>query len=489
MENNDLIIKNLLQSANDRVEFKTNATLDSIAKTITAFINTQGGDMLLGVDDNNNVIGLQNIEQTIIEIQDYLAQNLIPAAPVSIHPFRYKNKDLILISVWEGANKPYSYKLNFYYRNGNKTVISDNKNIEMLISDRKNADFSWERMAVLGAEIKDLDLYEVKKTMDMDVEKYPHKNYTDEEDFLIKTGLLMNGNFTNACIVLFGKNPTQFIPQSKIRLTVYPSKISANTFLEDRWFDGNLFSNITAIFNYLDALYGKTIKIDGLLRTEKNNYPEIALREGILNAMVHRDYNSLKGFLQIAVYSDRTEISNFGSLPDGISILDLKKEHRSILRNPDIANICFIRRYIEMAGTGSIRIISECKKNGFKLPRWKEENNILTLTFPEVAHSKNEGANEGANEGTNEGTNEGANLHIEGITEGVKAELLKIYVFIKENSLVKISEIQRHINKSDATVERYLKILKDNGLISFAGSRNNKIGGYKIVDAANETTL
>jgi ATP-dependent DNA helicase RecG len=325
MENNDLIIKNLLQSVNDRIEIKATATLDDIAKTITAFINTQGGDLLLGVDDNKNVIGLQNIEQTMHEIQNCLGQNLIPAAPFSAHSFRYKNKNLVLISVWEGANKPYSYRSTYYLRTGNKTVISDNKNIETLISDRKEADFSWERMAVLGAGITDLDLFEIRKTMDMNVEKYPQKKYTDEEDFLLKNGLILNGNLTNACLVLFGKNAAQFIPQSKIRLIVYPGKTSSNLFLEHKWFDDNLFSNITAIFNYLEALYGKTIKIDGLLRTEKNNYPEIALREGILNAMVHRDYHSLKGFLQIAVYSDRTEISNFGGLPEGITIPDLKK--------------------------------------------------------------------------------------------------------------------------------------------------------------------
>jgi ATP-dependent DNA helicase RecG len=141
---------------------------------------------------------------------------------------------------------------------------------------------------------------------------------------------------------------------------------------------------------------------------------------------------------------------------------------------------------MEMVGTGSIRILTECKKNGFKQPRWKEENNILTLIFPEVAHHKN---NLWV---TNEGASEGANLNIEGISEGVKTELLKIYLFIKENSFVKIPEIQRYINKSDATIKRYLKILKDNQLISFVGSRNKKIGGYQIVttssDAANDTT-
>jgi ATP-dependent DNA helicase RecG len=287
MGNNDLIIKNLLQqSKSERLEFSRTTSLDNMAKTITAFINTRGGDLLLGVDDNKKVLGLPNAQQLVADIQTYLAKKIVPTAPISIHFSTYEGKPLILISVWEGANKPYSYNLNFYYRKDVLTVKSDSKNIEEMISDRKKVDFSWERMPVLGADIDDLDFSEIKKTVDLDIEKFPNKKYIDEEDFLIKNGLMLNGNLTNACIVLFGKTPTQFIPQSKIRLTVYPSKTSTNTFLEDKWFDANLFKNIKSIFDYLDALYGKTIKIDGLLRSEKKNYPELALREGILNAMV-----------------------------------------------------------------------------------------------------------------------------------------------------------------------------------------------------------
>ncbi|MDR2679975.1 MAG: putative DNA binding domain-containing protein [Tannerella sp.] len=472
MESNDLIIKNLLQQdANDRIEIKANATLDGIAKTITAFINGRGGDLLLGVDESKKIVGWNNAHQYRTDIQNYLAENIVPTAPVSVNLFEYNSKPLILISVWEGSNKPYSYNLKIYQRTGSRNVPVDANAMTKLIENRKNADFNWERMPVLAAEIEDLDLYEIKKTMETFLLSNPNKKFADEENFLIQKGLIINGNITNACMVLFGKNPTRFIPQSKIRLTVYPEKQATNTFLEDKLFDSHIFGNITAIFDYLDALFGKTIRIEGLLRTEKKNYPEIALREGILNAIIHRDYHSSKGFMQINVYADRTEISNYGGLPEGISIADLKKKHYSILRNPDMAEMCFIRHYIEMAGTGSIRILSECKRNGFKTPGWKENYNVLTLTFPEITCLKNEGLNEGLNEGINS--------NIEGISEVVKRELIIIYSFIKTNSPVKVSDIQQHINKSDATVERYLKILKKHGLIEYVGAK--KTGKYRVM--------
>jgi ATP-dependent DNA helicase RecG len=480
MDNNSFIIDNLLQQAeNDRIELKASAKLEAIGKEITAFINGHGGDLILGVDDNKNIIGIENAEQFAMDIQNYLINNIVPVAPISVLAISYKHKELILISVWEGAKKPYSYKQVIYNRVGSSTIVAKNTEILSLIEDRKKADFNWERMPVLGAELGDLDSYEIQRTIELVKKRDSQRTFTDEEDFLIQQGLMVNGNVTNACIVLFGKNPTRFIPQSKIRLTVYPEKNSTNTFLEDRFFEGNIFSNITSVFTYLDALYAKTIKIEGIHRTEKKNYPEIALREGILNAIVHRDYKSANGFLQISIFSDRTEISNFGSLPEGITVADLKKEHPSILRNPDIANICFIRQFIEMVGSGIIRILSECKKNGFKAPKWSDKNNILLLTFPGVSHLANEGRKEGVTQ-NNEGINEGVNINIEGINEGTKKVLEKMLLYINKNSMVKTSDIEILINKSNATTERYLKILRENNYIEYVGA--NKTGGYKILN-------
>lgn len=479
MDNNSFIIDNLLQQAeNERIELKANAKLDTIAKEITAFINSHGGDLILGVGDNKNIVGIKNAEQFAVEIQNYLVSNIVPIAPISVLPISYKKKELILISVWEGAKKPYSFKQVIYNRVGSNTIVAKNTEILNLIENRKKADFNWERMPVLGAELEDLDSYEIQRTIELVKKRNSQRTFINEEDFLIQQGLLVNGNITNACIVLFGKNPTRFIPQSKIRLTVYPDRNATNTFLEDRFFEGNIFSNITSVFTYLDALYAKTIKIEGLHRTEKKNYPEIALREGILNAIVHRDYNSANGFLHISIFSDRTEISNYGSLPEGITVADLKKVHPSILRNPDIANICFVRQYIEMVGSGIIRILSECKKNGFKTPKWSDKNNILLLTFPGVSHLVNEGANEGVIS-KNEGINEGVNINIEGVNEGAKKVLGRILKYISQNPMIKTSEIEVFINKSNATTERYLKILRENNYIEYVGA--SKTGGYKIL--------
>ena len=238
-------------------------------------------------------------------------------------------------------------------------------------------------------------------------------------------------------------------------------------------FENNMFLNIREIFQYLDVIYGKTISVDGILRTEKINYPILALREGILNAIIHRDYNAANGFLQISIFPDRTEINNYGGLPNGVTLKDLKIEHHSILRNPDIAQIAFIRKYVELLGSGTLRMMRDCKQNKFPLPVWKEKDNIFTVTFPNVAHSMSaiEGVTEGAIEGVIEGVTEG-------VTDDVKEKIKKIVLLIRNTEGIRTTEIEQKTSIPFKSIERYLKLLKDNDIIEFRGA--SRTGGYYL---------
>ena len=478
---NSFIIENLLQQKQGvRLEFKAKPNIDAIAKSITSFINTQGGDLVVGIDDNKIVLGIENAQQQSIAIQDALVELIKPTAPISVQVINYEKKEVILISVWEGAKKPYQYKGAIYNRIGKITKTTNLEKLANLISQRKKADFHWERMPVLGAELTDLDIVEIKQTIKLYQEYKKDAKIEDVEDFLIQVGLLQNGNITNACMVLFGENPIRFIPQSRIRLTLFPAKTSGNQFIDDKMFEGNIFKNITAIFEYLDIVYGKNLIVKGLLRTDKPNYPVLALREGILNAIVHRDYNSVKGFLQISIYSDRTEISNYGALPDGITVADLKVEHNSILRNPDIAQMCFYRKHIEMLGTGTQRMIRDCKENKFNVPVWKQNNNITSVTFPDVAHNrKDKSSSDAVNDAVNDAVKKGI---IDTISDTVNDALIDAVKVIKTNKSASILEIMESTGKSNATAKRYLQILREVGLVEFKGAA--KTGKYHLTAKA-----
>lgn len=375
MMNNSFIIKNLLDKDEDtRLEFKANVSQASIGKIVTSLINTEGGDVVIGIDDEKNLIGVENAQRKLAKLQKTLLEGIKPEAPISFQVINFKGKDVILISTWEGSKKPYQFKNIIYVRDYSVTKISNSSIIQSLIEERKNADFHWERRTVLAADFEDLSQREIEKTINLYKERDSRVRLEDNEDFLIQTGLIKNSNLTNACVLLFANTPVRFIPQSPIRITVFPGKETGDTFIGDRLLNGNLFENIVDALEYLDIVFGKTIEVVNNLRTEKQNYPLLAIREALMNAVVHRDYNSVNSFLQISIFSDRTEISNYGTLPEGITIKDLKKEHNSILRNPDIAQTCFTRRYIEMLGSGTLRMINDCKINGFKQPKWEEKD-------------------------------------------------------------------------------------------------------------------
>jgi len=483
---NSFIIKNLLQQdEGNRLEFKSHVDLDQIAITITALINTQGGDVIIGVDENKTVIGVENSIEQCNAIQKFLVEQIKPTAPISVQVINYKGKDVILISVWEGAKKPYSFNNIIYNRDQKESVKAKPERLSEIIMDRKVSESAWERMPVLGAELSDLDESEIENTIEFYKKFKENAHFEDAEDFLLQLGLIQQGNITNACMLLFGKDPTRFIPQAKIRLTIYPQKDTSDKYLGDEVFDKNIFQNISKIFEYLDIEFGKSLIIKGLLREESYNYPRLALRESILNAIVHRDYNSVKSFLQISIYSDRTEVSNYGGLPEGITIKDLEVEHSSILRNPDIAKYCFIRKHIELLGGGTLRMIKDCRVNKFKKPEWKDNNNIFIVIFPGVSHQRRD---DGVIEGITEGISKGVMAKIEGVTEGVtegvsadiKEKIKKILLLLYKEEGLNTNDIETATGIPAKTLERYIKILNKEGVISFKGA--GRTGGYYIHD-------
>ena len=163
---NSFIIENLLQQKQGvRLEFRAKPNIDAIAKSITSFINTQGGSLVVGIDNNKKVLGVEHAKEESITIQNVLVVLIKPTAPISVQVISYKNKEVILFSVWEGAKKPYQYKSVIYNRIGQTTKTTSPEKLTNLISQRKQADFHWERMPVLGAELTDLDSTEIKQTI------------------------------------------------------------------------------------------------------------------------------------------------------------------------------------------------------------------------------------------------------------------------------------------------------------------------------------
>ncbi len=281
------------------------------------------------------------------------------------------------------------------------------------------------------------------------------------------------------------------MPQTRVRMSILPGEKTGSEILYDKLFEKNLFANFSDIYTFFETNFAtsSTFSRDAWQR-EDHAYPLQALREGILNALVHRDYSNPSGSAMIAFYPDRLEISNYGLLPETLKPSDLKKNHLSHPRNPDIAHICFLRGWIEKIGRGTLMILQECKTKGFPEAKWQSRSGITTLTFPGITvASLRNGVDKGVFDGIINGVNDAINNGvidgiIDGVSDGVSDGLIEVIKTLTQKEGIKAVEIANEIGRSKPTIERYLKILKTLNIVTFVGSP--KIGGYVICKSFKE---
>jgi ATP-dependent DNA helicase RecG len=339
----------------------------------------------------------------------------------------------------------------------------------------------------LGVEYKDLDQKMIKAII-VESNKNNRGNYqgVDELGFLTHYGLYQNGSFLNACVVLFANKPARFIPQIRVRLTEYAEEKTDKNLLRDEIFDGNLFTILDDLERYINNLGIRSVFDKNQWKRIDFKFPIKALKEGIINALMHRDYSSLSSGVAISVYPDKFIISNSGHLPDDLKVGDLKKNHRSHTVNPDIAHIVFLKGLIDKLGRGTLKLLEDCKKEGLKEPSWEDSNDGITLTFngPRALPFKKDRSKI-------EGVIEGVKLFslciledsiFDGLRDSARVFIRMIIERIRTNPGDNIAFFSRLICKSYSTTERYIRLLKSANLIEFKGS--SKTGGYKLADKA-----
>ena len=460
---NTFVIDNLLrQNESDVLEFKEKYSPEVIAKNVTAMLNNRGGDILVGITDDKRVVGIDN-GVNIGKLLNKLLSEIAPSAPIDVQLVEYNGKNILMIRVWEGSQKPYSYKGTIYQKIG-----SHGKSLSKILSDRKDADINWERMPLLGADLSDLDMEEVKKTVNQ-LQESGASTTNDTEEFLINNGLIQNGNITNACALLYAKNPSRFYTQCVIRLSVFSSE-SSSDLVEARNYSGNIFKNAEAIFLFFDEYYKKSIVIDAPQRSEKWNYPRVAVREGVMNAIVHRDYSFYQGFLHIQVYPTHLDILNYGTMEPIVLYATKGILEYSMLRNPDIAYQCYYRKLIEMRGTGIMRMNDECKKLGLNPPAVSIEGNVVKVSFSIRQW--------GTNSTGVSMLERMLDTAIGSLSSNVKMKMLAVLDNINSKPGIKSLGLSDATGIPKKTVDRYLSKLKKANIIRYEGSDKN--GGFHI---------
>lgn len=375
----------LKRGESETLEFRSSAAgLETLAKSVCAMLNQQGGVILWGVDDSGDPVGVVDAETRAQGLNQFIAQSLSPPPLFSASVRESSGRQLIVIDVPQGADKPYSVNREIWVRLGESTLRATAEESAHLVQQSASQLERWEREPLPGFGRDDCDPQELA-TARIEIARsgrFGIEIPITDDDLLRRLGLAHHAQLTNAAAVLFAKSPRAWAPNLALRLTSYPSDksgpIGNDTICEGPAI--RVLKDAIAIIQQRTGFSGQ-FQMDQIQRKDYPAYPLFALREGLVNAMVHRDYSTIGGSLCVEIFPDRLTICNPGQLPEGWSTDDLRKTHGSHPSNPDIARVFYLREFMEQLGMGTQKLIAECKQVGAKSPVWTVEQNTVSLTL------------------------------------------------------------------------------------------------------------
>lgn len=391
METPNTIRSMLAAGESKRLEFKSsNVGLDGLGATICAFLNSGGGQILVGVRDDGTVEGdadARRIEEMLHPLAggDGAVSLITPNAIWDVTQEPTDAGEIALIDVPGGVDLPYVFRDSIFIRAGSQTREATGKQTRELIEKRYLQGARWERQPVLEMDLNDLDHDEIRETAQIAATKRGW-HFRDSDDLMMvleDLNLVDHGRLTNAAAVLFAKDAGQIFEQSPVRLTAYSSGKAASEIQEDLVSRGHLFDHLKKY----EAFLGRHISVMSELSASKSHredrpqYPYWSLREGFRNALIHRNYESIHGRVSVSVYPNRFEIWSFGELPRGLTTTSLKTGDRSLPVNPDIAQVAFLRGLVELLGRGTRKIVEEFRAQGLPEPMWKKQTGGVCLTL------------------------------------------------------------------------------------------------------------
>jgi len=348
------------------VEYKS-TWRDEYLKWICGFANTSGGTLYVGVHDDGTVAGIDNYNELLELLPNKFRDILGVFAEVNLQSKRSKYFIEIIVPRYD---VPISLRGKYYIRTG--STLQELKGLALNEFILRRTGKTWDDIPEQRASLKDIDSASVEQFL-KDARIAKRINVEDDisaPDLLEKLRLFEDGHLKRAAIVLFGKDPGRFYPNMAVKIGKFGESDADLKFHEV--IESNLIQLKEKIGEILNAkFFIYPIDFAGMQRIEKDEYPVAAVREMILNALVHRSY--LGAPTQIRLYDNNFSIWNDGGLPEGISEEDLWKVHRSKPRNPLIAATCFKAGYIDAWGRGTIKIIEACKEAGMPEPALKEE--------------------------------------------------------------------------------------------------------------------
>jgi len=287
---------------------------------------------------------------------------------------------------WVWGHIPYTCNGRPYYKVESTTKVMPRDMYDERLRQSKPQYFAWERQEAEGITIDDLDEDRIRGAVRLGIEggRLNEAAMTEPiETLLQKSELLNDGKLNNAAVMLFSKKLYGY-PQLRLRMARFRGT-GKNEFGDNQQAEGNFFDLLDAGMSFLFKHLNLSGKIVGLRRMEQLEIPVEALRETLVNSLCHRRYDQPGTSVGIAVYDDRVEIENPGSLPPELTPETIKQPHNSHPYNPLIATFLYRSTFLESWGSGVRRIIDSCAAAGVEEPTWQTNPNFVWVTFKRPA--------------------------------------------------------------------------------------------------------
>ena len=415
---------------------------DDYLKWVCGFANAQGGIIFIGKDDNGNILGVDGYKKLMDDIPNKIRNAIGIMVEVNLH--EEAGKHFIEIKT-NPYSVPISLRGRYYYRSGStKQELTGASLNEFLL---KKSGKTWDDVLETRASFDDID----EKTVNIFLKasenagRLPENEGLSLPELFEKLRLTENGHLKRAALILFGKDPGKFYPNTFVKIGRFGKDDTDIRFQETE--EGNIILLLQAVLNQLNHKFLiRQIEFEGMHRIEKGEYPVAAIREMLLNALVHRNYMGAP--IQIRVYNDKISIWNEGNLPDGLTLEALKRSHSSRPRNPIIADVCFRGGYIDAWGRGTIKIIDTCKQADLPEPEMNElDGGFIISLFKD-------------------------NITPEQLTKlGLNERQIKSVLLVKENGKITNSEYQKLNGISDRTALRDIEELTEKGILIKEGEK------------------
>lgn len=442
-------MKKLQESETMELKSSTSEIKEAVISIASILNKHKKGELYFGIKNDGTALGQHISEKTLREISQKISENIEPKIYPHINKKTISSKNCIQVK-FAGSDIPYFAFGRAYIRVADEDRKLGVSELKTLILQKNKS--LWEE-EISSRTFKDIKIKTVKEFIKKaNAARRINFKYSSAKAILQKLELTKGSRLLKAAEVLFcDKNSFE------IQAAVFAGKDKL-TFLDINLFKGNLFDLLDRSETYIKEHINWRAKLTESGRKEIPEIPLRAITEALVNSLCHRDFTNPKGN-EIAIFEDRVEIYNPGRFPDNYSPEDFKKgTERSILRNPLIANIFYLRSDIEKWGSGIKRIYDACKEAKIKVEFKPLKTGFLVTFYRPLSWGVEKGVEKGV--------------------ENLSANELKIYELIKQNPNISKVEITKQGKLSKKAVDYNIEKLKEKGILKRIGP--DKGGYWKI---------